>query len=558
MAFKRFEDVIAWQHARTLTNEILSITSSLEAFRKEPELCRRLQNTALDIQSEIARSFGYHDSAHFLEGLRSAIGHAEEFQFVAVLCSRQGMYQSTHFRAAQPGSIQTCSAKTQELISFVKQQLKSRKSAADRAHHPASAMRNGINIQYRWHNAQNTQNRQNVVHSNPEQPTSPLIHGIPADDDFFSDDFDIVSGSGHSSIKNSPGAAESFRMKHHRILRLRPRQIVNKIRLRFGRFSQPICHHDPASIMVFITNRCNFRCNTCPFMNESPWSPPPNVPDISLPLFSRILDAYPGATMLGLVGGEPLSLPELDSLIRTAASRKLTVNLSTNGSLLTESRIRSLLKLPMGYLNISLDAVDPLEFQRLRGGSPDLYEKVIANAALLGSIRKSVRSDIRFYLSFVTDKNNLHRIPECISLAQQLGADTVFCQSVLLQMFLTSGEAILMDEPENRKFLESLNIPDGITLVPPSLIPQSDHDGCDCTSCIHPFQLLAVDGAGNLSPCCVIPPHPRFGNIASNTAGWRDDESIQRIRKEMLSDEPASESICIQCWERYSLHRNVK
>ncbi len=295
-------------------------------------------------------------------------------------------------------------------------------------------------------------------------------------------------------------------------------------------------------------------------MNESPWSPPPHVPDITVSLFSRILNTYPGATMVGLVGGEPLLHPDLDSLIRTAASRKMTVNLSTNGSLLTESRIHSLLKLPVGFLNISLDAVDASEFYRLRGGSLDTYEKVIANAALLGSIRKSLGSDTRFYLSFVTDKNNLHRIPECISLAQRLGADTVFCQSVLSYKCssVTSGEAILMDEPENRKFLDSLIIPDGITLVRPSLVPQPDHEDCNCTNCIHPFQLLAVDGAGNLSPCCVIPPHPRFGNVSVETSAWRDGESLQRIRKEMLNDEPASESICLQCWDRYSLHRHAQ
>ena len=111
-------------------------------------------------------------------------------------------------------------------------------------------------------------------------------------------------------------------MNIRRILRRNPRQTLNSIRLRLGRLTHPICRHDPSSIMVFITNRCNFKCNTCPFTHASPWSPPADIPDISVDLFTRILDRYGGADMVGLVGGEPLLHPALDSLITIAASRK--------------------------------------------------------------------------------------------------------------------------------------------------------------------------------------------------------------------------------------------
>ena len=344
-------------------------------------------------------------------------------------------------------------------------------------------------------------------------------------------------------------------MSIRRILKLNPRQIANTIRLRFGSAHGTTCSHDPSSIMVFITNRCNFKCNTCPFTQASPWSPPPEVPDISVGLFEQILDQYRGATMVGLVGGEPLLHPDLETLISIAAKRKMTVNLSTNGSLLTETRIRNLLSLPLGYLNISLDAVDASEFFRLRGGSAATYEQVKSNAALLNRIRKSTRSPVSFYLSFVTDTVNLRRIPETVEVARQLGADTVFCQSVLAYncSTVTSGDTLLMDEPDNRRYLESLTMPRDIKLVLPRLVPLPDEAGCTCISCIHPFDLLTVDGAGNLSPCCVIPPHPRFGNVAGNLSAWRSCEPMQRIRREMLDEQQASEIICTQCWERYSL-----
>lgn len=340
--------------------------------------------------------------------------------------------------------------------------------------------------------------------------------------------------------------------------RLRKRtskQIFNTLRTRYGRFSSPICTHDPTEIMVFVTNTCNFKCNTCPFTNESPWSPPADVNPISLKLFKRILDNYRGASVVGLVGGEPLLHPEIDALIHEAASRKMTVNLSTNGSLLTDERILSLLESPLGYINISLDAADAGEFFRLRGGSESMFNTVRKNARRLGDLRRKHNSPVQFFVSFVTDAVNLHRIPDFVDAGREVGADTVFCQSVLSYQCseVTDGEAILWDTPENRHVVENISQPDDVSVVPPLLVPYDEHEGCRCTRCIHPFKLLAVDGDGNLSPCCVIPPHPRFGNIATDIDAWRSGTALMQFRTEMREDVDSSEEICVQCWERYSL-----
>ncbi|HPQ39391.1 MAG TPA: radical SAM protein [bacterium] len=343
------------------------------------------------------------------------------------------------------------------------------------------------------------------------------------------------------------------------VSRLRQRtlkQLMNTVRTRRRRFSETVCSHDPTEIMVFITNRCNFNCNTCPFTQPSPWSPAPGTPDITVERFNAILGNHPGASMVGLVGGEPLLHSDLDVLITSAAARKMTVNLSTNGSLLDESRAHSLLNLPLGYINVSLDGVDADEFRRLRGGSASVYATVRKNIARLAGIRNSIGSPVKLYISFVTDRINLHRIPEFIRTGRDLGVDTVFCQSVLSYQCseVTTGNDVLWDTPEIRRAIESINLPDDIGFVPPVPVPFDEHDGCRCVRCIHPFKLLAVDGAGNLSPCCVIPPHPRFGNLVENPREWHDGSALQAFRMEMLDDDrDVSEEICLQCWERYSM-----
>jgi len=124
MAFKRFEDIIAWQQARSLASEILAVTSSLEAFQKEKELSRRLQSVALDIQGVIARSFASKDPQRFLEGLRAAHCHAEELRALLYIAADRECINLRIFERLTR-SIQAVNKKSQELITYIKRQLKS-------------------------------------------------------------------------------------------------------------------------------------------------------------------------------------------------------------------------------------------------------------------------------------------------------------------------------------------------------------------------------------------------------------------------------------------------
>ncbi len=269
-------------------------------------------------------------------------------------------------------------------------------------------------------------------------------------------------------------------------------------------------------------------------------------------LFGEILDHYSGASVIGIVGGEPLLHPELEALIRIGADHRMTVNLSTNGSLLTTDRIGRLLDTPLGFLNISLDAATASEYQRVRGGSPELFSHIVESARRFTELRTKVSSPIKLLLSFVTDQHNVMQIPDFARLALDIGADQVFCQTILSYQCstITSGAGTLKDTPEMRTVLKNLPLPSGISIVLPKLVPISD---CRCADCIHPFTSLALDGAGNLSPCCVIPPHPRYGNLAEDIQAWRHGVAMKKIRNGILSDTDAFSDICLDCWERFSL-----
>lgn len=314
-----------------------------------------------------------------------------------------------------------------------------------------------------------------------------------------------------------------------------------------------MCEHDPVEIMAFITNRCNLSCFTCPFMRPSLYSPEPDVPDLSPQLFEAILDEYPGVERVGIVGGEPLLHPQWADLIRIAAGRHMEINLATNGLLLTDDTIREILNLPIGFLNVSLDAATSDEYRRMRGGSNRNYELIRENIRRFTSARARSRSGIRVVLSHVTDAQNLVMIPEFARLAVDLGADQVFCQNMLpyCSSELTGQGCSLMDTEANRAILASLELPGGIDVALPRLIVQEDKTRS--VRCKHPFRMLTIDGAGNLSPCCVLPPHSRYGSLADDMRQWRQGQTLRGIRKDMIRGGDAFADICMMCGERFTL-----
>lgn len=200
MATKHFEDVIAWQQARTLTGEILSVTGSLDSFRKEIELCRRLQNIALDIQSEIARSFASNDSTRFLEGLKTALELTEVLRSLLFSAAdRECINLRTFERLTR--SIQSCSAKIQELMGFVKQQLRARKNASvQQTQKQPSVPREGITIRDSNHSSRTAGGNSQIVQDPAIRTSRQPISVSSQNTDQFPDEFDFFTGSGHADF----------------------------------------------------------------------------------------------------------------------------------------------------------------------------------------------------------------------------------------------------------------------------------------------------------------------------------------------------------------------
>lgn len=84
--FKRFEDILAWQKARQLTNEIYKITVT-RPFAKDYGLQRQLQRASVSIMANIAEGFGRHSDkefANFLNISHASVSEVQSHLYVAL------------------------------------------------------------------------------------------------------------------------------------------------------------------------------------------------------------------------------------------------------------------------------------------------------------------------------------------------------------------------------------------------------------------------------------------------------------------------------------------
>src|SRR5208282_4188622 len=116
-----------------------------------------------------------------------------------------------------------------------------------------------------------------------------------------------------------------------------------------------LAHKSHPVLVQIIPNRfCNLSCAYCNEYDKV--SKPVPLEE----MFQRIDHlGRLGTAMIGLSGGEPLTHPELDEIIRRMRKTGAIAGIITNGYLLTEERIERLNRAGLDHLQISIDNLVP-------------------------------------------------------------------------------------------------------------------------------------------------------------------------------------------------------
>jgi MoaA/NifB/PqqE/SkfB family radical SAM enzyme len=115
----------------------------------------------------------------------------------------------------------------------------------------------------------------------------------------------------------------------------------------------------PVLAQIVPTRFCNLSCTYC---NEYDKVSAPVPLDEMLRRIDHL--GRLGTAMIGLSGGEPLTHPDLDTIIRRMRRTGAIAGMITNGYLLNVERIERLNKAGLDHMQISIDNLDPCEVSK--------------------------------------------------------------------------------------------------------------------------------------------------------------------------------------------------
>ncbi len=260
------------------------------------------------------------------------------------------------------------------------------------------------------------------------------------------------------------------------------------------------------SMLFEATARCNLRCLQC----YNVWKDEVDYSDEELPT-GRALALIDKAIresrckQFTITGGEPTLRDDLEVLVRQAAQKCENVTLITNGTLLWEERVQSLIEAGVSLFELPLNSSDRTMHNRLAGGI-NCFDMVTRAAA-----------DIRYHgaelaFVFVGTKHNIDHWKDTLELGIALGA-----RGFLYNRYNAGGECRGRPEelmPTVEQVREGLRISEeysntyGVGIgasiaIPPCLIDPKDYPHVGFGFCAAGTEraYYTIDPVGNVRPC---------------------------------------------------------
>lgn len=174
-------------------------------------------------------------------------------------------------------------------------------------------------------------------------------------------------------------------------------------------------HAIPHVVAWNLTKRCNLACDHC-YIAAGPWHPTDD--DLRLEEIQRItdeiLDINPGP-MFVLTGGEPLLRRDLEQIADYGASRGATVVVGTNGTGLTDARIRSLRDAGVTGVAVSIDSLNAERHNTFRHGASALEQTTAA-------IERLRDAKMDFIVQTSVTAQNKHELADLVRWSADKGA----------------------------------------------------------------------------------------------------------------------------------------
>ncbi|MDP9159885.1 MAG: pyrroloquinoline quinone biosynthesis protein PqqE [Acidobacteriota bacterium] len=303
----------------------------------------------------------------------------------------------------------------------------------------------------------------------------------------------------------------------------------------------------PLALIAELTHRCPLHCVYC----SNPIEMQKASSEISTEDWSKVFHeaARLGTLHAHLTGGEPLARPDLQELTANAHHAGLYTNLITSGIGLSEQRLEGLIEAGLEHIQLSFQDSQEAGANEISGTRSHAHKVKIAQMIK----RLQSQSPLAFTMNVVVHRQNMSRLPEIISLAEELDPDRLEIANVQYYGWaLRNRDALL----PTRLQLEQAQLT--VTSAQERLrgLMRIDYVAPDYyaeypKACMGGWgrRLLLIDPKGDALPCHAagVIPSMRFDNVREHSLQWiwQQSEAFQRYRGEEWMQEP-----CRSCERR--------
>ena len=282
----------------------------------------------------------------------------------------------------------------------------------------------------------------------------------------------------------------------------------------------------PSQIIVDVTEVCNLECVHCPhpeFKKSEYYEARYLDPELNARMVDEVREHGQGATQYirYTSEGEPLIHPKGYEMIEYAARNSgVYVTLTTNGTIMNEKRTRKLLDSGVHMIDISIDALNPETYAKIRVKG-DL-EVTRANVLNLIKWIKQSGSPTKVVVSFVEQPQNTAEAAPFEKFWKEQGVDYV----VIRRLHSGAGAVI--------------NV---------ASIMRKEHSNLARRACVYPWERVVLNPRGHLAFC---PADWTHGStvIDYRTTTIRETWSGQfyaDLRKAHLTNNYSKHGFCGQC-----------
>jgi sulfatase maturation enzyme AslB (radical SAM superfamily) len=210
----------------------------------------------------------------------------------------------------------------------------------------------------------------------------------------------------------------------------------------------------PSTLGIDLHGACNVKppCVYC----EWDASKEQEGDEVDRPFTSETLGEYGlffdhAAHLVNCSIGEPFLMKDLDEILDIFGRRGKTLEMSTNGQILTDRNIEKLLGRDV-HLYISLDAATPETYARLRNRT---FDRILANIRRLVAAKGGRGRLPKVFLVFMPMRANVHELEAFVALSADLGVDHM----VLRPLNDTPGNGMVWERNGYRFDYESELLP---------------------------------------------------------------------------------------------------